>query len=136
MRPDLVFPVGMPGAIDQTLLSGELTRLLDIDRELDAVGWSGETLHEFAPLLNPPTTPDIDPSRVVTFVGTRDKMAPTRTARVLLDEWGVPAQNRTEWDCGHFGVLARLIRTDEFQKRVRQALDTASQDERSEAVSV
>ncbi|WP_396612454.1 alpha/beta hydrolase family protein [Haloferax sp. S1W] len=129
MRPDVLFPVGMPGAVDQTLLSGELTRLLDIDSALDAAGWTGDALHEFAPLLNPPKTPDIDPERVFSFIGSQDEMAPTRTARVLLDEWGVPDWNRREWDCGHFGVLSNLIRGDEFQQTVRRELGAEMRDE-------
>ncbi|ELZ85079.1 hypothetical protein C453_10875 [Haloferax elongans ATCC BAA-1513] len=129
MRPDLLFPVGMPGAVDQTLLSGELTKLLGIDTVLDAAGWTGETLHEFAPLLNPPKEPAIAPERIFSYIGTRDEMAPSRTARILLDEWGVPTQNRRQWNCGHFGVLSKLIRGDEFQQTVRRELGAAAQGE-------
>ncbi|WP_416839863.1 alpha/beta hydrolase [Haloferax sp. DFSO52] len=136
MRPDLLFPVGAPGAIDQTLLSGTLTPLLDIDNELDAAGWSGRRLHEFAPLLNPPKTPHIAPEHVFTFVGTRDGIAPTRTARALFDEWQIPSPNRHEWDCGHFGVLGNLIRRDEFQLTVERELDRAARGERTRTVSV
>ncbi|AHZ21174.1 abhydrolase domain-containing 18 [Haloferax mediterranei ATCC 33500] len=130
MRPDLLFPVGMPGAIDQTLLVGRLTELLDIDSALDAAGWTGDVLHEFAPLLNPPKQPSFDADRVFSFIGTRDEIAPTRTARVLLDEWSVPEANRREWNCGHFGVLSNLIRGSEFQTTVRRELDAAVRDER------
>jgi hypothetical protein len=35
--------------------------------------------------------------------------------RQTLDEWGVPASNRLEWDCGHFGVTLRSMRTEEFR---------------------
>ena len=136
MRPDLLFPVGAPGAIDQTLLSGALTHLLDIDDAFDAAGWTGEHLHEFAPLLNPPKTPCLAPERVFTFVGAHDGMAPTRTARALFEEWGIPRPNQTEWDCGHFGVMANLIRRDEFQQTVRRELDRATRDERRKTVSV
>ncbi|WP_411966653.1 alpha/beta fold hydrolase [Haloferax sp. YSSS75] len=135
MRPDLLFPVGAPGAIDQTLLSGSLTKLLDIDKALDAAGWTGGHLHEFAPLLNPPKTPCLAPERVFSFIGSRDGMAPARTARVLFDEWGIPRPNRHEWDCGHFGVLANLIRRDEFQRTVTRELDRAVRDERRKTVS-
>ncbi|MFK5602368.1 alpha/beta hydrolase [Haloferax sp. Atlit-47N] len=131
MRPDLLFPVGMPGAIDQTLLAGGLTKLLDIDDALDAAGWTGAALHEFAPLLNPPKTPCLAPERVFSFVGSRDEMAPASTARALLDEWGVPRPNRREWDCGHFGVLAHLIRDESFRTTVRRELDAAARDRRN-----
>ncbi|KAB1188300.1 MULTISPECIES: alpha/beta hydrolase family protein [Haloferax] len=135
MRPDLLFPVGMPGAIDQTLLSGDLTTLLDIDKSLDAAGWTGEKLHELAPLLNPPKTSHLAPDHVFSFIGSRDEMAPTRTAQILLDEWGVPQQNRHEWDCGHFGVVANLIRRDEFQQTVARELDRATHDVQTKTVS-
>ncbi|ELZ98726.1 hypothetical protein C440_00180 [Haloferax mucosum ATCC BAA-1512] len=130
MQPDLLFPVGMPGGIDQTLVAGELTELLALDSALDAAGWTGDALHEFAPLLNPPKDPSIDPERVFSFVGTRDEIAPTQTAQTLLDAWGVPAANRREWDCGHFGVMANLVRGTEFPATVRQELDAAVRTER------
>ncbi|KAB1196118.1 MULTISPECIES: alpha/beta hydrolase family protein [Haloferax] len=136
MRPDLLFPVGAPGAIDQTLLSGSLTPLLGIDKALDAAGWTGKLLHEFAPLLNPPKTPCLDPARVFTFIGSHDDLAPSQTARALFEEWEIPRPNRTEWECGHFGVMANLIRRDEFQQTVARELDRAARDERARTVSV
>jgi pimeloyl-ACP methyl ester carboxylesterase len=123
MRPDFVAPVGMPGAIDQTLTSSRLVDLLDLDDALAAAGWSGDRISEFAPLLNPPASPDLSADRVFAFYGGNDAMAPTATAETLLRRWRVPRQNVFEWDCGHFGTMVRLIRGDVYQRTVTGALD-------------
>ncbi|WP_410764445.1 alpha/beta hydrolase [Haloferax sp. DFSO60] len=128
MRPDRLFAVGAPGSITQTVLSSHLTPMLGLDSALDAGGWSGEALREFAPLLNPPATPALDPSHVFSFVGTQDTMAPVATTRTLLEQWGVPARNQVEWNCGHFGVLSNMIRTGGVQRKIRRQLDDASRE--------
>ena len=51
-----------------------------------------------------------------------DEMTQHPTTRETLDRWGVPETNRLEWDCGHFGVTLRAMRTEAFQEFVRTAL--------------
>jgi dienelactone hydrolase len=123
MRPDFVAPVGMPGAIDQTLTSSRIVDLLDLDDALAAAGWTGDRVAEFAPLLNPPASPDLSADRVLAFYGGRDDIAPTATAETLLRRWRVPRQNVFEWDCGHVGMVTRLVRSDGYQRRVTAELD-------------
>lgn len=122
-RPDLAFPVGAPGVIDETIVRSRLLELLDTDDALRAAGWTPARLGEFGSLLNPPTTCGIDPARVVCFTGSRDEVAPSDTTRWLLDSWGVPAGNRVEWDVRHMGVLMQMLRHDEFKNRVKSAFE-------------
>jgi hypothetical protein len=51
-----------------------------------------------------------------------DEMTRSPTTRKTLDRWGVPETNRLEWNCGHFGVTPRAMRTEAFQEFVRTAL--------------
>jgi hypothetical protein len=52
----------------------------------------------------------VDPARVFPVRGSRDDLVPPHTLTPVLDAWGVPPENRTVWDTGHFGVLLRAIR--------------------------
>ncbi|SFL50899.1 hypothetical protein SAMN04487950_4061 [Halogranum rubrum] len=122
-RPDLAFPVGAPGVIDETIVRSRLLELLDTGDALRAAGWTPARLGEFGPLLNPPTTCGIDPARVVCFTGSRDEVAPADTTRWLLDSWDVPPENRVEWDVRHMGVLMQMLRHDEFRDRVKSEFE-------------
>lgn len=122
-RPDLAFPVGAPGVVDETVVRSRLLELLDTDDALRAAGWTPALLGEFGPLLNPPATCGIDPSRVVSFGGRQDEVAPYDTTRWLLDSWEVPDENRIEWNVGHMGVLLQMLRHDDFRTRVKGELD-------------
>jgi hypothetical protein len=42
-------------------------------------------------------------------------MTKYQPTKAVFETWGGPAANVTEWDCGHFGVLLRVMRTREFQ---------------------
>ena len=126
-RPDLAFPVGAPGVVDETIVRSRLLELLDTDDALRAAGWTPALLGEFGPLLNPPATCGIDPSRVVSFGGRQDDVAPSDTTRWLLDSWEVPDENRIEWDVGHMGVLLQMLRHDDFRTRVKGELDALAE---------
>lgn len=135
-RPDLAFPAGAPGVIDETIVRSRLLELLDTGDALRAAGWTPALLGEFGPLLNPPTTCGIDPKRVVSFGGRRDDVAPYDTTRWLLDSWEVPAENRIEWDVGHMGVLLQLLRHDGFKNRVKGELDALAKRNRAQGTDV
>ncbi|WP_129115632.1 alpha/beta hydrolase [Halegenticoccus tardaugens] len=126
MRPDLVFPAAMTGAVDELLVEGDLSARMGLADALSAAGWTAARLRRLAPLLNPPAEPDVDPDRIVAFRGLADGVAPAASARDLLDSWDVPEGNRHEWSVGHFGVLVRLARDATFRNVVRDRLDAAA----------
>jgi hypothetical protein len=121
-RPDLAFPVAASGDVAKLLFASELTSLLELDDALAAAEWTPAAVETFAPVLDPPADPGIDPSRIYSFGGLRDDISPYRGMRNLLNRWGVPASNRREWYAGHFGVLMKLIRETTFQNAVRSHL--------------
>ncbi len=123
VRPDLAFPAGMPGRVDETFARSRLTELLDVDVAFADAGWTRDRLAAFGPLLNPPLTPGLPPGRVFSFVGSKDTVAPSDTARTLLDAWSVPDRNRTTWRTGHVGVVSKLMRSKAFRKTIQRQLD-------------
>ncbi|WP_136590012.1 alpha/beta hydrolase family protein [Salinigranum halophilum] len=134
-RPDSVVPVAATGDVDAVLVEGDLSPLLDLDDVLRGAGWYPH-LHELGPLLNPPESCGLDPDRVFPVFGRRDTLVPPHTLTATLDAWGVPAENRTAWDTGHFGTLLRSIRGD-LAPVVERALavDVAGQTTPTDAVT-
>ncbi|AUV83959.1 alpha/beta hydrolase [Salinigranum rubrum] len=110
-RPESVVPVAATGDVDAVLVEGDLSPLVDLDDALRAAGWYAR-LHELGPLLNPPDSCGLAPERVFPVFGRRDTVVPPHTFTATLDAWGVPEENRTTWETGHFGALLRSIRGD------------------------
>lgn len=99
-----------------------LTEILGVTGALRDAGWTPELMRELDSLLAAPETPGLAPERIFSVGGLVDEMTQYPTTRETLDRWGVPDENRLEWDCGHFGVTLRAMRTGEFQEFVRTAL--------------
>ncbi|MFC7044088.1 alpha/beta hydrolase [Halobacteriaceae archaeon GCM10025711] len=123
MRPDVAFPVAASADVAGLLFDSSLTALLGVQDALDAAGWTPENIRGLDHLLVAPETPGIDPERVYPVGGLTDEMTQYQDTRAFLYQWGVPEANRLEWDCGHFGVLLRAMRTAEFQSFITDALD-------------
>lgn len=122
MRPDFAFPIAFSTEIDRLLRESVLSELLGLREALDETGWTAEALAELAPLLRPGDEPGIDPERIFPFAGTDDAAAPYGLARDTLEDWGVPATNRTIRPTDHFGVYFDVLRGDEVQRRMLSTL--------------
>lgn len=124
MRPDVAAAVAPVGSVTQALTgASRLLSLLGVDDALTAAGWTGDDLNEFASLLNPPAKPSLSPARILVCYGSRDDVAPASTTESLLRRWDVPRRNVVRWDRGHVGTAMRLVRDDEFQRRLTAELD-------------
>lgn len=122
-RPDAVFPVAASAAIDRLLVESRLTAMLGIREALRDAGWTDDRLRAVRPLLTPPDEPGVEPAAIYPFSGLADEVATYGPARTLLDRWGVPERNRTEWHTGHFGTLIRVIRVPVLRDAVATVLD-------------
>jgi hypothetical protein len=122
MRPDVAIPVAASADIGDLLFESSLTEILGVTGALRDAGWTPELMRELDSLLAAPETPGLTPERIFPVGGLVDEMTQYPTTRETLDRWGVPEGNRLEWDCGHFGVTLRAMRTQEFQEFVRTAL--------------
>ncbi len=125
MRPDVALLVATSAHIDEVVLEGTITRVLDVDDSVRAAGWTPERLRQLRPLLDPPDTLGLAPENVVAVLGRRDRYVPYRWARAMLDGWNVPEANVVTWDVDHVGVLVRLCRETDAQELVMSALDRA-----------
>ncbi len=123
MRPDFAVPVAASADVAELLFESSLTEILGVTGALEAAGWTPETMRRLDHLLTTPAHPGIDPAECYPVGGLVDDMTKYVTLQETLDGWGVPQDNRLEWECGHFGVTLRAMRTDEFQTFVRAALD-------------
>jgi hypothetical protein len=126
MRPDVAVPVAASADIGDLLFESSLTEILGVTGALRDAGWTAELTRELDALLAAPETPGLAPERIFPVGGLVDEMTQYPTTRETLDRWGVPEENRLEWDCGHFGVTLRAMRTDEFREFVRAALASSA----------
>jgi hypothetical protein len=122
MRPDVAIPVAASADIGGLLFESSLSEILGVTGALRDAGWTPELMRELDSLLAAPETPGLAPERIFPVGGLVDEMTQYPTTRETLDRWGVPEENRLEWDCGHFGVTLRAMRTEAFQEFVRGAL--------------
>jgi hypothetical protein len=122
MRPDVAIPVAASADIGDLLFESSLTEILGVTGTLRHAGWTPDLMRELDSLLAAPETPGLAPERIFPVGGLVDEMTQYPTTRETLDRWGVPEENRLEWDCGHFGVTLRAMRTEAFQEFVRGAL--------------
>jgi pimeloyl-ACP methyl ester carboxylesterase len=126
-RPDFAVPVAPSARVDDLLFDSSLTEILGVTDALQAAGWTPESMDELGHLLRAPDSAGIDPERIYPVGGLRDEMTQYRPTKAVFQKWGVPASNFTEWDCGHFGVLLRVMRTQEFQNLLTTILDAPQQ---------
>ncbi|KOX95367.1 alpha/beta hydrolase [Halorubrum tropicale] len=126
-RPDFAVPVAASARVDDLLFDSSLTEILGVTDALQAAGWTAETMDNLGHLLRAPDSAGIDPQRIYPVGGLRDEMTHYQPTKRVFEEWGVPTSNFTEWDCGHFGVLLRVMRTQQFQHLLTTLLDAPRQ---------
>jgi len=127
LQPDFAVPVAPSARVDDLLFDSSLTEILGVTDALQAAGWTRESMDDLGHLLRARDTAGIDPERIYPVGGLRDEMTQYQPTKTVFEEWGVPASNFTEWDCGHFGVLLRVMRTQEFQHLLTTLLDEPHQ---------
>ncbi len=122
MRPDMAFIGAGSGRVDEVVVMGDLSERLGMSAALRDAGWTDSLLAQLRPLLDPPAKPTIAPNAVLAYLGRRDATTPYAFAKALLDEWGVPEENRIVHDAGHIALYTRLIRGDEAIPRIAAML--------------
>lgn len=127
MRPDKAFPMAFSTDIDRLLRESAITDLLGVQDALAESGWTPDQLEELAPLLKATGEPGIPADQIYPFAGTEDAAALFDLAESTLDEWGVPAENRTIWSTDHFGVYFKALRDDPIQERLLAELGSTTQ---------
>lgn len=124
MRPDAIVLISHSGRIEEVTFNGSLVQTLGLNAELDAAGWSREELLRWEGLMNPKGALGLPPDRIVSVLGSGDKLLPFATGMELARAWNLPAENVFELKVGHLTMPVALMRDDRALARLRQILAT------------
>ena len=91
-------------------IEGALPRAVALPAALVEAGWTTEQVRSWRPLVAPGRTLALDGGRIVMLLGTADSVTGYAGARMLADEWRVPAENLFVRRRGHFSVGLGLYR--------------------------
>ena len=122
MRPDAALLIAHSGRLANVAFTGALTTGLGLGDALACAGWRQADLHAWLPLLDPAERSAIDPGRIVSVVGTADRIVPARDGTALCARWGVPDANRFMTNQCHFSARVHLYRNRAPLERLRQVM--------------
>jgi len=122
LRPDGLFLITHSGRMLDATFHGDMANLLGVDLNTEAQGWSRERIEAGLGLLDPARLPAVNPERIVTVLGKRDRITPYASGLSLIDSWGVPDANRFVWDRGHFSMPLTMIRNPAPVARFREVM--------------
>jgi pimeloyl-ACP methyl ester carboxylesterase len=127
LRPDGLFLITHCGRMADATEHGEMTEIFGAGYDPDANGWTRETIERYLGLLDPLPQAAVAPDKIVSVLGSRDRITPFASGLPLLKAWGVPAENTFVFDRGHFSVPLTLIRkkapVERFCKVMRSQRD-------------
>lgn len=122
LRPEGLFLITHSGRMTDATFHGDMAGLLGVDLNAEQHGWSRERIETGLGLLDPARLPAVNPERIVTVLGKRDRITPFASGLSLIDSWGVPDQNRFVWDRGHFSMPLTMIRNPAPVARFREVM--------------
>ena len=112
LRPDAAYLVTHSGSLTSVVIDGVLSRRVGVPAAMARAGWTPPTVARWLPLIEPTATPAIDPGRIVSVLGTADRVTPFETGRALARRWALPAENIFVYPQGHFSMPVWLVRHD------------------------
>jgi len=118
-RPDALLLITHTGSMEEVVFESGLVEGIGIPAALAKAGWSQEQMLRWAPLMDPPGLPAMPPGRIVSVLGTADRVTPVGGGLDLVKRWGVPAENLFVQRQGHFGSAVKLIRDDAPLRRLQ-----------------
>jgi pimeloyl-ACP methyl ester carboxylesterase len=122
LKADGLFLITHSGRMTDATFDGDMANLLGVDLNTETNGWSREKIEQGLGLLDPARLPALDPKRIVTVLGKRDRITPYASGLSLIDSWGVPDENRFVWDRGHFSMPLTMIRNPAPVARFREVM--------------
>jgi len=123
LRPDAAFLVTHCGHIEDAVVHGKLAEVWGIAKATIDHGWRTDLIRRYMPLFEAEGVPVIPPENIVTVLGDHDNVTPYNSARMLIDEWNVPAENQFIYRRGHFSVPLGMMRDHAPLLRLREILD-------------
>jgi len=87
LRPDALLLVTHTGTMEEVVFESGLVEGIGIPAALRQAGWSQQQMLRWAPLMDPMGTPSLPPSRIVSVLGTADRVTPVRGGLDLVRRW-------------------------------------------------
>jgi hypothetical protein len=109
LRPDALLLVTHCGDVTDATVRGDLSRIFGGLEHAVAKGWTEDSVRSYLRLLEPGDLAPIAPDRIVSVLGSRDRITPFSSGRPMVEAWCVPERNAFVFDRGHFSVLMQLI---------------------------
>jgi hypothetical protein len=122
-RPDALLLITHTACMEEVVFESGLVESIGIPKALAAAGWSQEQMLRWSVLMDPPGDPVMPASRIVSILGTADRITPIGGGLDLTRRWNLPAENLFVMRQGHFGTPVRLIRDDAPLRRLKAALE-------------
>ncbi len=110
LRPDALLLLTHCGSLSEAVLHGSLAEIFGTTNDVMAKGWTPERAGAYLSLLDPGPEAPIAPDRIVSVIGSRDRVTPFTSGEPLVRGWRLPAENLFILDRGHFSVPMTLIR--------------------------
>ena len=117
-RPDALMLVTHSGRMEEVVFESGLVDSIGIPQALARAAWRERDMLRWAPLMNPQGDPSMPAERIVSVLGSADRVTPVRGGLDLVRRWGVPEENRFVQRQGHFGSALKLLRDDRPLKRL------------------
>lgn len=122
LQPDALLLITHCARLIEAFMQGRLAQIWGDARAVRAKGWSTELADTYLQIASPNRTPVVPPERIVTVLGSRDIVTPYKSGLAMIDEWGVPPENRFIWRRGHFTVPMTMIRNHAPLERFRRIM--------------
>jgi len=108
LQPDALFLLTHCCHVWEVALDGDLADIWGLHAPLHKLGWDRALMEHWLSKLDPSGSPVVPPERIVSVLGRYDRVTPFASGKRLQELWGLPAENRFIWPCGHFTVPLRL----------------------------
>jgi len=119
LRPDALLLITHTGTMEEVVFESGLVEGIGIPEALRKAGWSQAQMLRWAKLMDPVGPSSVPPSRIVSVLGTADRVTPVRGGLELVRRWEIPAENVFVQRQGHFGAAVKLVRDDAPLRRLR-----------------
>jgi pimeloyl-ACP methyl ester carboxylesterase len=117
-RPDAAYLVTHSGSLASVAVEGVLSRRVGVPAAMARAGWTEAEVARWLPLIEPGAVPAIEPGRIVSVLGTADRVTPFESGRELARRWALPAANLFVYPQGHFSMPVWLVRHDDPLRRL------------------
>jgi hypothetical protein len=125
LRPEGLFLVTHCGRMTDATLHGEMIHIFGTAHDVRAKGWTPESLDAVLRRLDPSDDAPLAPERIVSVIGSRDRVTPFACAMPLVEAWRIPPENRFIWDRGHFSMPMTLVRNGRPVERFRAVMENS-----------